>query len=272
MVVGLPRAGHRVMQEGDRGESQAVPRLVPCDLSLLAPYCFSVHCFRFLNPGAELSSVPHTYCAPPLVLSLQFWRHFQTSAHRVSCEVSGQGSMGPQQDHPPGGLLGCRWSGRGSEALAGLSPEAEAAAGWGVCKPGLCRPQGRVFPHEAAVEIRESGAGAQELAAARLPQPHRWVGLIGAPPPRVGMGGERAGQGEEESQARVQTPALPPTHRGILASGLTPGPQFPHLWVARDRRLQGAQHLSPVFRCFRDWPSLYLSHHAPRTPSPQREM
>lgn len=101
--------------------------------------------------------------------------------------------MGPQQDHPPGGLLGCRWSGRGSEALTDLSPEAEAAAGRGVCKPGLCRPQGRVFPHEAAVEIRESRAGAQELAAARLPQPHRWVGLGGAPPPRVGMGGERAG-------------------------------------------------------------------------------
>lgn len=30
--------------------------------------------------------------------------------------------MGPQQDHPPGGLLGCRWSGRGSEALTGLRP------------------------------------------------------------------------------------------------------------------------------------------------------
>lgn len=179
--------------------------------------------------------------------------------------------MGPQQDHPPGGLLGCRWSGRGSEALTGLSPEAQVAAGRGVCKPGLCRPQGRVFPHEAAVEIRESRAGAQELAAARLPQPHRWVGLGGAPPPRVGMGGGEGGVGGE-SQACVQTPALPPTHRGILASGLTPGPQFPHLWVARDRRLQGAQHLSLVFRCFRDWSSLYLSHHAPRTPSPQREM
>lgn len=54
---------------------------------------------------------------------------------------------------------------------------AEGERRWDHHRPSPApAPQGRVFPHEAAVEVREPGAGAEELAAARLPQPHRWVG------------------------------------------------------------------------------------------------
>lgn len=190
------------------------------------------------------------------------------------CSLS---SFGDTFKPKPTRWFGCRWSGRGSEALAGLSPETDAEAVAGR-QGGESASLAFVARRDEYFRMKLQWKSVSPEQERRNSLLHGYRSLIGgwgqrgpAPSSRDGRGEGGAGREGREPGA-YSNPSSATTHRGILASGLTPGPQFPHLWVTRDRRLQGAQHLSPVFRCFRDWLSLYLSHLAPHTPSPQREM